>query len=106
MGCDCHIEEAIRESKQSLGFDEVQGWSRKAAERQAAFVLVVHTLVQVAFLDSMPATPSLSTVPSFARMLTRLRIEIRRHRITDAFALGESRSNLLALLEDTLRTAA
>jgi hypothetical protein len=97
------VEEAIREAKQSLGFDEVQSWSARAVERQAPFVLVVHALVQVACVTTRPAE---QPPQSFARTLTQIRMQVWTHRISDAFRCGASREKMLELLENTLLTAA
>jgi hypothetical protein len=99
------VEEAIREAKQSLGFDEVQSWSAKAVERQAPFVLVVQALAHIADLHARHASTE-PTPHSFARTLTAIRIQVWTRRIHDAFDHGASREKMLELLENTLFTAA
>ena len=100
------VEELIREVKQSLGADEVQSWSAHAVVRQVPFVLAAHALVQAAFYASSTTTPAQTAPPSFARMLTRVRMQIWTERLSDAFAHSTSPEKVLELLENTLLTAA
>jgi hypothetical protein len=100
------VEEAIRELKQSLGVDEVQSWSAKAVERQVPTVLVVHALVMAATY-SRECPPTASTKPmSFARTLTRLRMEIWSERLSAACAHTSTPEKILDQLERALLTAA
>ena len=39
------VEIAFHDSKQHLGFDEPQGWSRQAVERTAPLVMLLYSLV-------------------------------------------------------------
>lgn len=43
------VEVTFRDSKQCLGFEEPQGWSRKAVERTAPLALLLHALVVLWF---------------------------------------------------------
>jgi len=99
------VEEAIRELKQSLGVDEVQSWSARAVERQVPIVIVVHALVMAATYNR-PAPTCVTTAPSFARTLTRLRMEIWTERLSDAFAHASTPEKVLDHLERALLTAA
>ena len=100
------VEELIREVKQSLGGDEVQSWSQRAVLRQVPFVLTAHALVQAAFYANRGTTTAASAPPSFARLLTRVRMQIWTERLSDAFAHSTSPEKVLELLENTLLTAA
>lgn len=67
------LEVAIREAKQSLGYESVQGWSPATVERQAPMALVLLTAVKVAFLAAA-RKPAPDAPPSFATMLLTLRL--------------------------------
>lgn len=80
------IEEAIQGGKSHLGFEEPQGWSRKAALRTAPMALLLYSLIVAWFAREghrfyqplvRPWYPAKST-PSFADMLTTLRRETLR----------------------------
>ena len=100
------VEELIREVKQSLGADEVQSWSTRAVERQVPFVLAVYGLVQAAVHTAACPTATPGAPPSFARLLTRVRMQIWTERLSDAFTHSTSPEKVLELLENTLLTAA
>jgi hypothetical protein len=102
------IEEANREVKQSLGFDQVQSWSPKAVLRQAPFVLFVHSLVQAAYHTAAAPARAADPVPppAFGRILTSLRLELWGHRITSTFARGADPKVFVELLKQSLATAA
>lgn len=102
------VEEANREVKQSLGFDQVQSWSARAVLRQAPFVLFVHSLVQAAHhaatAQAQAADPT--PPPPFGRILTSLRLELWGQRITSTFARGADPKVFVDLLKQSLATAA
>lgn len=102
------VEEANREVKQSLGFDQVQSWSPRAVLRQAPFVLFVHTLVQAAHhaatAQAQAAAPA--APPPFGRILTGLRVELWGQRISSTFARGADPKVFVNLLKESLATAA
>ena len=102
------IEEANREVKQSLGFDQVQSWSPRAVLRQAPFVLFVHSLVQAAYhTAAMPARAAdPAPPPAFGRILTSLRAELWGQRIGSSFNRGADPKVFLELLKQSLATAA
>lgn len=101
------VEEALRELKQSSGMDEVQSWSGRAVWRQVPFVLAVHLLVQVAGYESLSAEVKVGgEVPSFSRLLTRLRLELWGERISTALAQDEKQTKIMELLQEALATAA
>ena len=100
------VEELIREGKQSLGIDEVQSWSAHAVVRQVPFVLAVYAMLQAAVYATHAQRPATHTPPSFARLLTRVRMQIWTERLSDAFDHDKSPEKVLELLENTLLTAA
>lgn len=101
------IEEAIREMKQSLGFESVQSWSPKAVTRQAALALLLHAVVQVSHLKVHGQAPRGARVarPSFHRMLTALRLERWQQRIIEALGPSSKLQEILTPWEATLTTA-
>lgn len=101
------IEEAIREVKQSLGFDEVQSWSKMAVPRQAPLVVIAHAMVQAAYYTSERRDELTgSKPPSFARILTRLRTEMWKQRINAISGRNKDMQKILEALETALLTAA
>jgi hypothetical protein len=101
------IEEAIRELKQSLGFDEVQSWTRKAVLRQAPLVVIAHAIVQAAYYGSERQDQITgSKTPSFARILTRLRTEMWKQRINAISGHKKDMHKLFDALEKAILTAA
>ena len=50
------IEEAIREAKQVMGFDEVQGWKERTVERQAPFALMLLSLAKAWYVRHVAPT--------------------------------------------------
>ena len=104
------IEEVIREVKQSLGFDTVQGWSRKAVLRQAPFAVLLNALVRVSYFQShaicFDANAKEQTdLPSFHRMLTELRMSFWQKRINAALGPTSKAAKLIAPLEAVFLTA-
>lgn len=67
------LEVAIREGKQSLGFESVQGWCPATVERQAPMALVLLTAVKVAYLTTI-AKDAAQEPPPFHAMLLSLRL--------------------------------
>jgi len=73
------LEVTFRDSKQCLGFEEPQGWSRKAVERTAPLAMLLHTLVvlwlakeghrlgSLRLTAGIPARPTRRSVTCFAR---------------------------------------
>lgn len=101
------IEEAIREVKQSLGFDSVQSWSAKAVTRQAALALVLHAAVQVAHLrvHGQALPQACAPQPSFHRLLTALRLDRWQQRIIEALGPSPKLQEILSPWEAALFTA-
>ena len=80
------IEVAIHEAKRHLGFEEPQGWTRRAVERTAPTAMLLYGLVAVWFLREGHQAVSFprrlwyrqKRDPSFADMLTTLRRQCLR----------------------------
>jgi hypothetical protein len=106
------IEELIREAKQSMAFEQVQSWSPKAVERQAPMALLLQAVTQLAYIQThqlLSAQPKPTDepvpIPSFARMLTALRIAKWQERISSALRLSADRKKILRPLQALLATA-
>lgn len=77
------IEVAFQNSKTHLGFEQPQGWTRRAVERTAPTAMLLHTLIVLWFVRGghrhyrLPHRPWYRTKrhPSFADMLATLRSE-------------------------------
>jgi len=85
------VEEAIFEAKQRLGFESTRGWCSKTVNRQAPLAMVLVTLVKAWYARCAKSEPSLEPQatpwygrkarPSFADMLSALRVVLWHHRI-------------------------
>jgi len=100
------IEEAIREAKQSTGFDDVQGWSARSVERQAPFALLMLSLVKAWYLQHAAPIERPQELPSVAVMLTKLRMAHWRQRISSLSLRGNDMRKFTMALETTLAAAA
>ena len=108
------IEVANHDSKQSLGFEEPQGWSRHSVERTAPMAMLLYSLVVLWFaregyrryqpLDC-PWYVS-KTDPAFADMLTTLRRESVGQRILSLRLTGPGSRKIKQLLENAVTLAA
>lgn len=76
------VEEAIRDGKQVVGMDDVQGWSPTAVERQAPFAMLILALVKVWYLKHVAPQERPEALPSTASMLARLRMAFWQRRIS------------------------
>jgi len=93
------VEVTFRDSKQCLGFEEPQGWSRKAVERTAPLAMLLHTLVVLWFAKEghrLWRPPALrwypgKAYPSFSDMLRTLRrASVRQHVVIRRFKTGHA----------------
>jgi hypothetical protein len=108
------IEVSFHDSKQSLGFEQPQGWSRLAVERTAPMAMLLYSLIVLWFareghrryqpLDC-PWYVS-KTDPSFADMLATLRRESVRQRILSLRLTGPGSRKIKQLLENAIVLAA
>lgn len=107
------IEVMNHDSKQHLGFEEPQGWSRRAVERTAPLAMLLYSLIVLWFAREghrrwrpllCPWYTS-KTEPSFADMLSTLRrLSIRQQVFTLALA-GPGSRKVQQLLENTVALA-
>lgn len=108
------IEVTFRDAKQSLGFDQPQGWSRQAARRTAPVALWLYTLI-VLWFDAAghrsyrqvrrPWYPQKSRA-SFADMLRTLRRESIRATLLPTPLSGAGSRKVMRIVDTTLGAAA
>lgn len=108
------IEVAFHDSKQHLGFEEPQGWSRKAVERTAPLAMLLYSLIVLWFAREghrsyqpleCPWYTS-KTEPSFADMLATLRRYSIRQNILSLSLRGPGSRKIKQLLENAVALAA
>jgi hypothetical protein len=110
------IEEAIHDGKQLNGFEQVQGWCARTAQRQAPMALVVQTLVKAWYLKygihNRSAQPKGTDWmngkdhPSYLDMLATLRAVLWEYRINHNSTLTGQLRGIWKLLRFTLCAAA
>ena len=107
------IEVMNHDSKQHLGFEEPQGWTRRSVERTAPLAMLLYSLIVLWFAREghrrwqplkCPWYRS-KTAPSFADMLATLRrLSVRQQVLTWALT-GPGSRKIRQLLENTLALA-
>ena len=106
-------EVTIHDSKQCLGFEEPQGWSRRSVERSAPMAMLLYSLIVLWFADGghrrwrpvdCPWYRS-KIAPSFADMLTTLRRQSLRQQILAIPGRHSWPRKLRQLLENTVALA-
>lgn len=107
------IELAFHDSKQHLGFEEPQGWSRNAAQRTAPVAMLLYSLIVYWFAKEghrhwRPHATSWYRKPraSFGDMLATLRRESLREQSFGWGLSGPGSQKILQALENTLALAA
>ena len=108
------IEVMNHDSKQHLGFEEPQGWTRRSVERTAPLAMLLYSLIVLWFAQeghrnwrplNCPWYPS-KTAPSFADMLGTLRrLSVRQQVLTLALK-GPASRKIQQLLENAVTLAA
>lgn len=108
------IEVSFHDSKQSLGFQEPQGWKRKAVERTAPVAMLLYSLIVLWFareghrlyrpLDRPWYT--IKVAPSFTDMLATLRHESIRRKVLSLPLRGPGSRKVRQLLENAIAMAA
>lgn len=108
------IEVAFHDSKQHLGFEQPQGWSRKAVERTAPLAMLLYSLIILWFakqghrlykpLDCPWYTAK--SEPSFADMLATLRRQSVRQKVLSLALRGPGSRKVKLLLENAVTLAA
>ncbi len=108
------LEVAIQEAKGRLGFEEPQGWTRRAVERTAPMAMVLYSLIVLWFAGEghrhlrLPERPwyRQKTEPSFADMLTTLRRQcLRETFLRTPVWSRRSRKTITSLVELCARAA-
>lgn len=108
------VEVTFRDSKQHLGVEEPQGWTRSSVERTAPLGMLLHSLVVLWFVAEgfrhwrpldCPWYASKSD-PSFADMLATLRRLSVRMEVSRMALRGRGARKLAALLENAVAMAA
>jgi hypothetical protein len=108
------IEVTFRETKQHLGFEEPQGWTRRAVQRTAPLGMLLYGLIVLWYVVEGHSHYRRLERPwyrgqrheSFADMLATLRRRSIRATISAWAPTGLGSQKLLAILEQTLALAA
>lgn len=108
------IEVAFHDSKQHLGFEEPQGWTRQAVERTAPLAMILYSLIVIWFVqqghqDYRPVNcPWYQAKPhaSFRDMLVTLRRTSIRQCLVSLGLCGPGSRKVLELLETAASLAA
>lgn len=108
------IEQTIRDSKQHLGFEEPQGWTRRAVERTAPVAMLLYSLIVHWFASEghrhyrALERPwySQKTHASFADMLLTLRRESAHEQIFSLGVSGPGSRKIKRMIDHVLQTAA
>lgn len=108
------IEQAFGDSKTHLGFEEPQGWTRKAVERTAPVAMLLYSLMVLWFADNghrqyspkdRPWYPH-KRGPSFADILATLRRQIMRQEVLATGLSGPGSRKTQTLVENIAALAA
>jgi DDE superfamily endonuclease len=107
------IEVMNHDSKQHLGFEQPQGWTRRAVERTAPLAMLLYSLIVLWFArEGHRSWRSLAcpwyqskTEPSFADMLSTLRRLSVRQRVLTLAIRGRGSRKIQQLLENAVALA-
>lgn len=108
------IEVSNHDSKQHLGFEQPQGWTRRAVERTAPMAMLLYSLIVLWFAREghrqwrplqCPWYTS-KTAPSFADMLCTLRRQSIRKQVSTLALQGPGSRKVQQLLENAVAIAA
>lgn len=108
------IETMFHDAKGQLGFEEPQGWTRRAVERTAPIAMLLYSLIVLWFASAghrlyrAPNRPWYrgKSRPSFADMLATLRQESVREQVSAMRPTGRGSRNLLKTLLHAVKHAA
>jgi hypothetical protein len=108
------LEVAFHDSKQSLGFEEPQGWTRRAVERTAPMAMLLYSLIVVWFARDGHRSYRIVHRPwyrqkqhaSFADMLATLRRESIREKVLLLPPTGPGSRKIIQTLENIAALAA
>ena len=101
------IEQTFHDSKQYLGFEEPQGWSRRAVQRTAPMAMLLYSLIVIWFVEYGHVAYRPITRPwyltkqhaSFADMLVTLRCESAREHISTLGLSGPGSRKINQIVE-------
>jgi len=108
------IEVTFHDAKQQLGFEQPQGWSRRAAERTAPVAMLLYSLIVLWFAKvghrqyQPPNRPWYPHKPhaSFADMLATLKQASIREQVLQTGLHGPGSRKILESLNTALQAAA
>ena len=108
------IEQTFQEAKSHLGFEQPQGWSRKAAERTAPMAMVLYSLIVLWFArdghrDFQPIVRPWYRSrrgPTFTDMLATLRHTSIRHEVSAWGLTGPGTRKIIQTLQNAVTLAA
>jgi len=108
------IEEMNQASKSHLGFEEPQGWTRRAVERTAPTAMLLYSLIGLWFAQighrhyQAPCRPWYTTKrhPSFADMLATLRRLSIKQEVSSLRLSGRDSRKVIKTMLQTLQRAA
>ena len=108
------IEETFHESKGQLGFEEPQGWTRRAVERTAPTAMILYSLIVLWFAAEghrhyrAPRRPWYRTKSGvcFTDMLNTLRIQSVRHQVFSLRLAGRGHKKIMKTLFHAVQQAA
>jgi len=108
------VEVTFHDSKQHLGFEEPQGWSKKAVERTAPMAMLLYTVIVHWYASEGRRQENLSILPwytrktqaSFADMLATLKRVSLRQRISALGLSGRGSKKSRELFENLVSLAA
>ena len=108
------IEETFHDAKGHLGFEQPQGWTRKAVERTAPTAMLLYSLIVLWFATKghrhyrPPNRPWYRSKPcaSFADMLNTLRCESVREQVLSLGLHGQGSRNIMKTLFNAVQQAA
>lgn len=108
------VEVAFQETKGHLGFEEPQGWTRRAVERTAPTAMFLYSLIVVWFAEeghqhvSFPERPWFpgKDRASFADMLRTLRLQSLREEFLETPAWDQGSQKTIQILLDLCARAA
>lgn len=108
------IEETFHDAKGHLGFEQPQGWTRKAVERSAPTAMLLYSLIMLWFAAEghrhyrAPKRPWYRSkcCASFADMLNTLRCESVRQQVLSLGLQGRGSRNVMKTLFNAVQQAA
>lgn len=108
------IEEAFQNSKGHLGFEQPQGWTKRAVERTAPTAMLLYSLIVLWFAsvgyrhDRTPCRPWYrhKTRASFADMLATLRRESLKEEVLSMGLAGQGCRNVMKFILNAVHRAA